>query len=425
MPERYDEKGRAIFTASEMPRVWVCPSSWAESKDKPDVSDHATSLGRSYHDLMEYAARKGREKADMAVLAISAHHGVDEAELRDLFDRFTFDPSDGEPEVNFERGYGDLFFKGRIDWMRQVKPKHYEYTDYKTTRLVAQELEAYADPQVKMYGVLMMDELDAESVMGTKAYIRRGDNGWTAAFRLDENNVEAERAFLFAIAERAVDMAKRPQEKRSYTMSRFCDYCPGRAECPAVRKEFAAAVSATKDVAILKKDGTPGKRTRTELDIDVTTENVMHYKEVAKLLGKAQRALDSRIRAFVDAVGPVEDERDPGHYLAVRRISRRPTFSKENIAKAAQILTQREDPEDTNAALNLVFSFVNSEKARISEAMGEESFTALMDALTDVHVKTYYDLLYEVVNYLEHDAKREEFERLDFFTEEQLAEDAR
>lgn len=341
--------GKAVFNASELPRVQTCPASWAESKGHPDITDDAAAFGRAFHECMEVAAKQGR--GAVSTLEIATRHGVEVIALTRLFDRFRFDPTGGVAEyaisLPLESATGSLYtVSGVVDLVRPTEGRDdaLDVIDYKTTWRVASDPEPWHDPQTKAYALAVLADKDlhrhfgrkVERVFTFKAYPRLGDRGWSAAFEVNASNAAALEQDLARIAEEAVRNEVAVQADRTYQMSHFCDYCPGRAACPAVRREFTAAVSATREVPILKKDGTPGKRTSTVIDLEVRYDNALPLFELAKLLKKSSDGLRAAVKDFVSFTGPIPEV--AGKYLAIRRVGKSQSLNEKNLLDAARAL---------------------------------------------------------------------------------------
>ena len=324
---------KPTIRASSLPRLKVCPASYVESMDKVNPSSIEAALGTAFHAAMAVATQHGRGEVDIEHIANA--HGVILADLTKLWHGFPFDPDHGSSERSVEFSDERVRISGRLDWVDEVEPGTYSLADWKTTHRIEEDPEPWNDPQTQAYaiGFLMQNEA-AMQVRTQKVYVRRGENGWSQAYTITREMMTGIADKLLEIAHRALDQVDLEPSKRDYTLSPSCSYCPGRASCPAIRREVTAALSALKDVPILKKDGTPSKRSETVLDLVLTIETIPKWHEVTKLLGKAKDAIHEQIKLAVDALGPIEIA--PDKFLAVKVGHRRIALSEKIIREAAQ-----------------------------------------------------------------------------------------
>jgi hypothetical protein len=326
----------ARFRSGALPRIEVCPPSWVESKGQLDASDAPAGLGKAFHDAMAQAAVDGRDAVDLERHA--ARHGCARRDLEYLWRRFGFDPQGGEAEVPVELIDREhrLVVRGRLDWVQEEagNPGTFDLADWKTTRRIDEDPEPWNDPATQSYAVGFFEQRDGVRAVRTfKVYPRRGDEGWTAPLEIDAASMPAVRERVLAIAREGLRQSRLPLEQRRYAISHHCDYCPGRATCPAQRREVAALFSAIREVPIAKKDGSPGRRTATVLDLEVSYETAPALHELRKLLKKGADALGEHVKAFVAAFGPVEVERDK--WLAVLPSYKRAPLNEEQLERAA------------------------------------------------------------------------------------------
>jgi hypothetical protein len=362
---RKNDEGLIKIRPSEMPRIEVCPGSLGQSAEKPDVSDAITSLGRAFHDYMAKATDRGLN--DVNAMEVAAEFGVQAAELGDLTRRVSFDPSGGLAEQWVEFRHGGFIVRGRIDWVgpsaaEPDDPGVVDLVDWKTGWRIDEDPEPWADPQTQTYGFALLESRpDVERVYAYKQYVRRGDNGWSAAFVIDGTNKEALRARLIGIIERAIEQAGKPESARSYVLSHHCTYCPGRMDCPGIRKEVTAALSATSEQAVIKADGKPGKRKKTIVAIDLSLDNVAKVHELVKRLRASANALDSQVKEFILAVGPVEVLN--GRFLAVIPQWKRESMNFKSVMRAASHTLDDEQQSEFARMFGMVEDYFDAHKS--------------------------------------------------------------
>lgn len=315
---------RRTVRASTLPRLATCPASYAESLGKVNPSNPAAALGSAFHAAMYRAAQAGRQEVDLE--RIATEHGAPLEELSRLWRDFDFDPSRGVAEKAISFGDERVEITGRLDYLEVLEPGTASLVDWKTTHRIEEDPEPWNDPQTKAYavGVLLEDD-SLETVRTQKAYVRRGENGWSQPFTMTREMLDFEERELLDIAAAAVGQIEKAQDDRRYVLSHHCDYCPGRTTCPAVRREVTAALSALREVA---------PRVAPSVDLVLTVETLPKWHEVVRLLTRAKNALHERIKEAVDALGPVEVE--PGKFLAVKRAMRRVPLTEKLIREAAR-----------------------------------------------------------------------------------------
>lgn len=156
-----------------------------------------------------------------------------------------------------------------------------------------------------------------------KAYVRRGDNGWSSPFRVDAANLDLLRNELIDIVVAAELQKALPIVKRDYALSSHCSYCPGRIDCPAISHEVSCALNS------LTKVGR-----KTILGIEAEYGNVSDFIITARLLERGSKALKAAAREFIESAGPVEAA--DGKFLATKTYSSNARVSDSNILKAAE-----------------------------------------------------------------------------------------
>lgn len=312
------------FAMAGLNRLAQCPASGVESEGQADASGHGAVVGIAYHQVMAHAATHGVESGHDAVKEICVAHGLEPEEVHPLLTKFPFDPSGGEPEVYLTIEYPefDILVQGRSDLVITHSEKHHEVVDYKTTHDPAAEPEPDQHPQLLAYGLGVWrragwaDDDSEATVTVALAYPRLGDSGWA---QHDMNHLEKRYAesVVRSIVVEAAEQWEREVGRRRYRTGGWCQWCPGRATCPALATDIRGALNVL------------------DQGVEITRENVVPLYGLRQAMTKFTSAIKGKVEELIDPElgGPIVFS-DGERVLEKRQSDRRPAISNQAIDEA-------------------------------------------------------------------------------------------
>ena len=329
---------------SGLNRYANCPASPVTSEGCADPSGPGARVGTVYHRIMEYATEIGVAEAAKLVRSECLAVGVDPDAIQELLREFPFDPS-GEgnmAEVEVALEFGGQHLKGHIDLLRSEEPR--EVIDYKTGRRPAEEPEPGEHLQLLGYGIGAWELLglgEDDELTLSLAFPRLGDRGWSQHTLSYEGMLDA-REVIDRVVSTAVEQYGKPISERDYQSGAWCQYCPGRGTCPALRTDLRGAA------------GLAGER-------EITRENALKLHGLGKSMRKFERALSKGLAELVDQGGPIPQ--GDSKALEFRTHTRRPPISLGHVQGA---LRRCEVPEaQAEAVVNTLEMREGTESRRL------------------------------------------------------------
>ena len=291
---------------SALDRIAVCPASWIESRDKPSVGSEAARFGTAGHEV--YEAKALGLTPDIQSIAV--RHGVGERaeELVEIIRKADFTPI-GEPEVAVAIEFGESTpaIKGTADL---VQVDHRTVVDYKFSQLRGNMPKVDERVQVPGYSWAGAAGRGWNAVTAQVFNPLMAGKGWSSR-EYNSEEIEAGIGLLKNLAESAEAQANLPIDKRDYSPSEHCGFCPGRTSCPAIKVQLQAVA-------------TIGK---TELSVDV--ENLPALVQFAKDLTRRAEAVIKHAKSTLELTGNIVGP--DGLSLVLTRQMRRPSVSAKAV----------------------------------------------------------------------------------------------
>jgi len=292
---------------SALDRIAVCTASWYESKGKPSIGSEAANFGTAGHRIYEVMTPLKRFLTLDECRTIAAFHGVGERakELHDAIKNHGLIPQ-GLTEHSIEMAWDDAaipMLKGTLDNAHNGKVRDFKFSQLRGNMpLVGDRIQVPGYSWI--YAILAdLQEIEAEIVNPLMGPAPKG----VSTCHYNREEIEDGVQMLQDLCWSAARQERLPRDKRSYTPSEHCVFCPGRITCPAVKAQLQAV--ATIDSA--------------ELSIDI--ERLPALVQFAKDLTKRAAAVVDFAKATVKLTGDITGP--DGLSLVMTKMMRKPSVS--------------------------------------------------------------------------------------------------
>ena len=300
---------------SSLDRIAVCSASWAESKGLPSVGSEAANFGTAGHKIYETMTGIKRFLSLDECIKIAAQFGVGARgkELHDAIKEHGHLPT-GRTEVPVAITWDspDIpSIKGTLDNVvdDDVMPV---ITDFKFQQARGHAAKVGERIQVPSYAQGYALEHGSKNV---KAVVRNPLMGLTpkgVSERIyDKVEIAEGIEFLRELAMGAAHQGRLKQDKRSYTPSEHCGFCPARSTCPAIRTQLQAVA------------------TVSEQELSLNIEQLPALVQYAKDLGKRAKAVEDFAKATLKMTGDIVGTN--GLSLVLTKTMRAPSVSAKAI----------------------------------------------------------------------------------------------
>lgn len=266
------------------------------------------AYGSAIHDVLE-AIEAGDLSDDQAILVAFKRftRWLDPADLERMKrDLAAYRARDVGPEWRTVLNEGELrmflmeyrgkrwFFRGRIDRLYQHRdhPGLFLHKDWKSSKWPKSPQEVDADLQLWAYNALIHDYYP-ECERLRQSYDMLSGGAITANTKSADARASIRQWLQLAAMAVIDDEEVGDDGLLKPTYNEWCPWCSIKMDCPAVTEGLTRYAEATirglaPVVPVVKKDGTPGKRTTMKLDLDM----IQDYVDQLPKVGRARRTLD-------------------------------------------------------------------------------------------------------------------------------------
>lgn len=346
-----------------------------DKQDPPEAQSPATAYGSAIHDCI---SRSEEGLSDQEAVEKSFEHWggwLEPPDVERLFhDLETYHARDyrgvrtmaSEDDLRvplMEHEGETIYFRFKLDrlYQRLDDEGAFIHIDYKSSRHAKSQEEVNGDPQIWAYNWAIFEFWpECERLIQVYDQLRYG----TITTRKSEDQRLQIKKWLQTAA-----LAVLQDRDHKPRFNRWCPYCPIANDCPVIPQLTDYSLSRIAALGgvrpVLKKDGTPGKRTAVNLDpdlYDVYAQELPKIKTATKTLEKVAEAIGDTLKEM-----PAEERARYGYEVQERS-------KTEFTPQGLKALHERLGDEDFYALVSLAKTKLEShfegDDEMIEEALG-------------------------------------------------------